>query len=303
MIKPKVNVNPIVNYMTDRKNRDNDPINRNTVTYETCSQIIPTVGLSNLIFYDCNKQSSSEPGTQRNFFTESGLNENQRYVDDEDYTEWMTMSDSRNSFENLMRTVPHTLIDRPPDRDFTETMDISSFDHSFEMDLDSPVFDLNERIDDINEFDNISFELNFTDNQSINHNDDLDENSFEIGLASRNNENITDIPNNATKFDSQFDSPDSNMISDDESQCDDESMAKFAVSKWSDISFDVNDDGDGYNNFVPLDTSTPKPRRKTWSRNDVMSCDIDNFTSDAFAWDQQQRQAYRPRNDFMFSGE
>lgn len=60
-IRPKVNVNPVVQYMTNQQRQKQETSFQTTMKYKNCSQIVPTMGLTNLIFYDCNKNQPAAP--------------------------------------------------------------------------------------------------------------------------------------------------------------------------------------------------------------------------------------------------
>lgn len=339
-IKPKVSVivNPVVQYMSNKHNgqhQKQDTSGQSTKKYKNCSQIVPTVGLTNLVFYDCHKKRSTarsiddsisklmtpsasqatgniygSDGSQ--FFVPDVLLDSDRnslgIIGDTKSQEWM--ADNFDEFVN----VNQTLIDRSV-QDFTLTSNgrssfltnvVNSYS-SFEMDLNRLAYDKNIT-NDIPHSDNLSFGLNLNDptNQLSDNVVHLDDDTFEMNLNRQASENVisltgTDSPN-ASGYCSELNSTDWQMKS-IVSHSEDESMEKFGVSSCSEITLEMSDERDFYAQFLPLLTSTPLSRSKRKTRNNAnneMSGLLD--ISDEELCLNQQEQVIEPKANFTLSG-
>lgn len=313
-IRPKVNINPIVNYMVNQENRNQKhehQYHQRTMEYKNCTQIVPTVGLSNLIFYDCNKKDSTfaeksleesiskidEPSLQQRtedhyeeapsaletdghydnpYFEQEIITESIHhnvYLDTGSHQDWIS-----HDFDESVR-VPQTLEYRPVE-DFTFASNARSsllssgidsynslsleigFGHQTYYDNTSNHVMLHP---DVNSFD---LNLNDRNDQFGAHTELSNVDSFALDVTSQpnqDNNNLMDSESlNVAGFGIQLNSSDWRDVS----QCEDVSMAKFAVSSCSDTSFEEVDGTDFYANFVPLHTSTPKARNKSNYRYD-----------------------------------
>ncbi|XP_037030194.1 uncharacterized protein LOC119070018 [Bradysia coprophila] len=302
-IKPKVNVNPIVSYMTNQENRnqEQEQYHQRTMKYKNCAQIVPTVGLSNLIFYDCHKKATAAaeksleesiskfeeptlPATEdrcsSSFFEEEIITESIQHDVDLDTSkppDWLSYN-----FDKFIEA-PQPFTHRPV-QDFTfaskarSSLLSSGIDSctSFEMDFSRqacvPTSHTNHAIADL---DVNSFEMNLNDrtDESRNLTEPSDVDTFDMNVTGQSDHDISNVVDsvsmmNVDDFGDQLNSSDWHLKS-NVSQSEDESMAKFAVSSCCDISLEDIDDHDFYTNFVPLHTSTPKARHKLNDRIDV----------------------------------
>lgn len=344
-IRPKVNVNvnPVVDYMMSNKQKQKQETSvQTTMKYKNCSQIVPTVGLTNLIFYDCHRKRAPEPSIDdsisRLTTTSSSLATEDR---DESlgrpfFAPEVITESRRNSPEimgnvnNVFNTTPQAWIngnfaDFPQPfsnmtaLDFTLTCngrsnflssDVNSY-ASFEMDLNRPTYDKNI-INDEPQSDTLSFGLNLDDRSSQLYQDTihLPDDPFEINFNSQTIENISNFMDNdsptVTGFCTQLNATDWDMKSVVSDHTADESMAKFCVSTCSNISLELSNEGDSYADFVPLHTSTPISRRKTQSRNNAIN-ELSELSglldlTDEEIFLNQREQTHEPTASFSFLG-
>lgn len=339
-IKPRVNVNPIVGYMTNQESRIQEQEQR-TMKYQNCSQIVPTVGLSNLIFYDCHKKAAAEmsrldesiskleepPSSMANedryrysFFEQEIITESTRH--DADFVVTSNRQDWTSShFDGFVRD-SQTFRDRPI-QDFTFasnakssllSSDIDSY-ASYEMDYSRQAYD-RDAVMPHPALDLFEIDLNQQTSQFQTEPTD----PFNMNVTGQSDQNIRIMDTsllNAAGFDSLINSSDWHMKS-SVSQSNDETMAKFAISSCSDNSFADIDRNDFYVDFIPLHTSTPKAARiKANSRNDVdseldevsallplistdIAADLLNVTDEEVFFNQQTQNG--ARSDFPFYG-
>ncbi|KAG4074326.1 hypothetical protein HA402_008735 [Bradysia odoriphaga] len=308
-IKPKVNVNPIVSYMTNQENRDQkqEQHNRRTMKYKNCAQIVPTVGLSNLIFYDCHKKATAvaersleesiskfeeptliatEDRCSTSFFEEEVIAESIQHnvdIDTSKPQDWIS-----HNFDKFIGAQPFR--DRPV-QDFTfasnarSSLLSSGIDSctSFELDFSRHAYDPTSHTNLVMPDQGVdSFEMNLNDRtvQSINLTEPSNVDTFDTNVTGQSDHGISNamdsVSINANDFVDQLNSSDWHLKS-TVSQSEDESMAKFAVSSCCDISLEDIDDHDFYANFVPLHTSTPKARGKLNDRIDV-DCELNELS-------------------------
>lgn len=304
VIKPKVNINvkPVLNYMNNEPMRKKDAT---TMEYKGCSQMIPTVGMSNLIFYDCNEQDTynddDSMSQQQSITSRSAAGrcfEKTTQPNVHSASEWMAMNDS---LEKFVCETNRTLVKvSEPDLTLTSDMPISfmAADDAFlKMDLDYHQTNITDVSIPI--WDDLSFGALEQDS-----NENRLSNTFEMKSASHLVENISSgtADLNETGFCSELNedtySSDWHMKSAALLHNDDESMAKFDVSEWNDTAADSRD---SYYKFIPLDTSTPlMPRRNadTDVGYDLKFDDEYEFFSNRRCEDEWLQSA----KDFTFSG-
>lgn len=341
-IRPKVsvNVNPVVQYMTNKHNGQHqkpDTSGKNTMKYKNCSQIVPTVGLTNLVFYDCHKKRSTArsiddsisklmtPSDSQETGNIYGSDGSQFFVPDvllhSDRSSLGIIGDTTNKSQEWMAdnfddflNVPQTLSDRSV-QDFTFAYNgrssflsnvVNSYT-SFEMDLNRLAYD-KDISNDIPHSDNLSFGLNLNDptNQLSDNVVHLDDDTFEMNLNRQASENIISLTGtdslNASGYCSELNSTDWQMTS-IVSHSEDESMEKFDVSSCSDITLEISGERDFYAQFLPLLTSTPLSRSKRKTRNNAnneMSGLLDISGEELFL--NQQEQVIEPTANFTLSG-
>lgn len=292
-IRPKasVNVNPVVQYMNNKENEKKEK----SLKYTNCSQIVPTVGLSNLIFYDCDKRKStvnSHDDSISKLMTPSSSTGNCSLsqflvpevtidsspgiiTDAPESPEWM----DENIFEFV--DVPQTLNDTwisdfPQDQslqDFTLTSGASFLTpivnsyKSFEMELNHPLETISM---DIPQSDTL-FHLGLNDPLG-NYTEQPHNDTFEMDLNHQTSKSMSYHQASETMTYHQSDETMSYAIDTDSvsapsyddrymecyvSQSEDESMEKFAVSSCSNYSLDISDEREFIVDFVPIRTSTP----------------------------------------------
>lgn len=308
-IRPKVsvNVNPVVQCINNNRQTPETTVQQ-TMKYKNSSQIVPTVGLTNLIFYDCHKGKSKKrslddsiskimtplPSLATDYLNGSEVREESRsffvpeVLMDSNQPSFDVISDPAtnksaewmaDNFDEFVSVLPQTFSDGTV-QDFTLTSNTtSSFLSpvvesyaSFEMDLNRVADDKNISID-VPPSQVLSFELNLddqTDRLSDNIDERLDDGTFDRNLNRRIGHNLSTDSLSASGFGcSQLNTPDWQMQS-TISHSEDESMEKFGVSSCcSDISLEMDGERDCYADFVPLLTSTPMSRRKTKTRDNA----------------------------------
>lgn len=286
VITPKVNViDPV---LLNKSNQQHLNQETKTMQYKSCSQIVPTVGLTNLIFYDCHNQSSTGKSTDDSIsqLIPSSSPATEYRHGSQFFIPEILMGCSRNSHVGISSDATmksQDLMDynfnefartRQPSyssvQDFTLTSNGGSnffpSYNSFEMDLNRRIGATNISNDlhsDIFSFDiDLDDKTNLISNSIAYAQDDTLEN-----LNRQMNQNMSDVELqdlfSISGLCPQFNTPNWRSKT-NTSQSDDESMAKFGVSSCSDTSLAISDIGsDFYADFVPLRTSTPLSERKT----------------------------------------
>ncbi|KAJ6639852.1 hypothetical protein Bhyg_12599 [Pseudolycoriella hygida] len=285
VVRPMASVNPVFNYMSNKHHKPEELTVRRTMKYQNCSQIVPTVGLNNLVLYDCHNENTSSRmkrsfgesfcqllttsnargSTKDLFLTQDANEKDDLFTGTSNNTlDWMKFGDlnltSQTQRSPTLRNDSVDIFTVNDSRPDLASSLVSSYSF-FEMGLN------NRQFDEVPSSDIYSYELDLDQQMHQSKNDEHcpQVGTFDMNLRQRNSDWTGIESFNVTEICSALNLPEWHMTS-ALFQSHDESTEKFAVSSY-DMTQDAIDEHGSYSDFNPLVTSTPKSRKnsKRWN--------------------------------------